>query len=175
MNAFLQKLYTFSCKFIQLFSLLFSFFLFTGSFLCTCYSENMETQAVLTKWDNPLSGIAGIAAALLLSGGALHFLFRHTDSPVKILRLAVLAWCVCLGGVLILFGRTVPAADPLSVYSIAEALAAGDTSVIHPTESYLSYYPQQIGLTAFFELLIRVWRLLPFDVPAYHFLKCVSV
>lgn len=175
MNIFSQKLYTFSCRFIQACSLFLTFLLFAGAFLCTCYSENMETQLVLTKWDNPLFGILGIAVFPMLISGIVCFLFRCTGSPAKILRMMVLLWCIGLGGVLILFSRTVPAADALSVYSIAEALAEGDTSVIHPTESYLSYYPQQIGLTAFFEMLIRIWKLLPGNLPAYHFIKCIYV
>lgn len=175
MSAFSTKLYSFSCKFIQFFSLLLTFLLFTGAFLCTSYSENMETQLVLFRWDNPLLSLTGIAVFLLLFSGILRLLFKWSASPVKILRVLTLIWCICLGGILIVFGRTVPAADALSVYSIAETLAEGDTSVIHPTASYLSYYPQQIGLTAFFELLIRIWRRLPFAVPAYHFIKCVYV
>lgn len=175
MNTFSQKLYTISCSFIQACGLLLSFLLFVGAFLCTCYSEDMETQLVLTRWDNPLWSVCGIAVSLLILGGAIHLLFRHTSSPVRILRALTLLWCVCLGGILILFSKTVPAADAMSVYSIAGSLAEGDTSVIHPTESYLSYYPQQVGLTAFFELLIRFWNLLPVNVPAYHFIKCVYV
>lgn len=175
MNTFSQKLYTFSCRFIQICSLLLAFLLFAGAFLCTCYSEDMESQLVLTKWDNPLWGVLGMAVFLLILAGMVHLLFKHTNSPVKILRMLTLLWCVCLGGILILFSKTVPAADAMSVYSIAEALAEGNTSVIHPTESYLSYYPQQVGLTAFFELLIRFWNLLPLHVPAYHFMKCVYV
>lgn len=175
MKAFSEKLYAFSCNFIQFCSLLLTFLLFAGAFLYTCYSEDMETQLVLSRWDNPLWGALCTAAFLLILMGILRFLFRHTGSPVKILRILTLSWCVGLGGILILFSKTVPAADALSVYSIAESLADGDTSVIHPTASYLSYYPQQIGLTAFFELLIRIWKLFPFSVPAYHFIKSVYV
>ncbi|MCM1058595.1 MAG: hypothetical protein NC517_13480 [Firmicutes bacterium] len=175
MNAFSDKLYDFSCRFIQCCSVILGFLLFAGAFLRTCYSEDMGTQLVLTKWDNPFFGILGIAFFLLLIGGMIHFLFRHSGSPVRLLRILALFWCIALGGILIVFGRTVPAADAMSVYSIAESLAAGDTSVIHPTASYLSYYPQQVGLTAFFEMLIRIWRLLPFSIPAYHFIKCIYV
>lgn len=175
MNALSKKLYSFSCKFIQFCGLLLTFLLFAGAFLSTCYSVDMETQLVLTRWDNPLWSVPGMAVSLAAAGVILHFLFKHSASPAKILRALCLLWCIGLGGILILFSRTVPAADALSVYSIAEALAEGDTSVIHPTESYLSYYPQQIGLTAFFELLIRLWNLFPFSVPAYHFIKCVYV
>ncbi|MDE6640380.1 MAG: hypothetical protein K2K63_07645 [Acetatifactor sp.] len=175
MNTFPEKLYIFSCKFIQLCSIFLSFFLFAGAFLCTCYSEDMGTQLVLTKWDNPLISLFGMAVFLLILGGTARFLFKYTGSPVKILRILALFWCVFLGVILILFGRTAPAADAMSVYSIAESLAAGDTSVIHPTNSYLSYYPQQVGLTAFFELIIRIWKLLPFSLSAYHFIKCFYV
>lgn len=175
MKAFTEKLYFFSCRFIQLCSIFLSFLLFAGAFLCTCYSEDMGTQLVLTKWDNPLLSLFGMAVFLLILGGAVHFLLKYTGSPVKILRTLTLFWCIALGGILVVFGRTAPAADAMSVYSIAESLAAGNTSVIHPTDSYLSYYPQQIGLTAFFELLVRIWKLLPFSVSAYHFIKCVYV
>lgn len=149
--------------------------LFAGAFVCTCYSDNMETQLVLSEWDNPLWGFLGLIAFLTILGGMIHLFFKGPASPIKIIRSLILLWCIGLGGVLIVFSKTVPAADALSVYSAAEVLAAGDTSVIHPTTSYLSYYPQQIGLTAFYEILIRIWNLIPFDVPAYHFIKCVYV
>lgn len=64
-----------------------------------------------------------------------------------------------LGGMLIVFGRTVPAADALSVYNAAAEWILGNKDIIHPTFSYLSYYPQQIGLMAFLELLLRLWNL----------------
>ena len=175
MSAFSKKLYSFSCKFIQLCSIILTFILFAGAFVCTCYSDNMETQLVLTRWDNPLLSLVGLAAFLLILGGIIHVTFKRSVSPLNFIRIFTLFWCIVLGAILIVFSRTVPAADALSVYSIAESLAGGDTSVIHPTASYLSYYPQQIGLTAFYEILIRIWRLLPIDLPAYHFIKCIYV
>lgn len=175
MASFSQKLYSFSCKFIQLVSIGLAFLLFAGAFLSTCYSLDMVSQQVLLGWDNPLLGLLGMGVFLLFFSCVSKILFRIWNSPAKPLRLLIYCWCVLLGTLLILFGRTVPAADSMSVYSVAEALAAGDTSVIHPTDSYLSYYPQQVGLTAFFEMLIRFWNLLPFQVPAYHFIKCIYV
>lgn len=135
----------------------------------------METQLVLTRWDNPLWGFLGLVAFLLTISGMTRLFFKWTASPVKIMRIITLLWCIGLGGILIVFGRTAPSGDPYSIYSIAEAMAEGNTSVIHPTDSYLSYNPHQIGLTAFYEILIRIWNLLPFDVAAYHFIKCVNV
>lgn len=76
---------------------------------------------------------------------------------------------------LIVFGRTVPAADALSVYNAAAEWILGNKDIIHPTFSYLSYYPQQIGLMAFLELLLRLWNLTGLSAPAWHFVKLVYV
>lgn len=76
---------------------------------------------------------------------------------------------------LIVFGRTVPAADALSVYNAAAEWILGNKDIIHPTVSYLSYYPQQIGLMAFLELLLRLWNLTGLSAPAWHFVKLVYV
>lgn len=171
-----DKLYSFSTRFIQILSLSFTALLLLSGFLCTCYSLNMETQQVLTKWDNPLMNLLGIAVFLLpvLMGLYLFHKFQEkTAFAKKVFLILASFWILSVGAVLIVFNKTVPAADAYSVYDIAGRLAMGDTSVIHPTDSYLSYYPQQIGLVAFFEPLIRFWNLLSLDLPAYHFLKTI--
>lgn len=171
-----DKLYDFSTRFVQILSLSFTALLLLSGFLCTCYSLNMETQQVLTKWDNPFTNLLSIAFFLLLLFIGLHFLYkfyRKTAFAKKLLLALASLWILGVSAILIVFSKTVPAADAYSVYDIAGRLAAGDTSVIHPTDSYLSYYPQQIGLVAFFEPLIRLWNLLPLDLPAYHFLKII--
>lgn len=172
MHTFTQKLYVFSCRFIQVFSLILLLLLFAGAFLSTCYSLDMTSQQVLARWDNPLLNLLGSGCFFVLLCAAARF---FSGNRVRLLTGLVCGWCLITGAVLIVFSKTVPAADALSVYTIAEALAAGDTSVIHPTASYLSYYPQQVGLTAFFELLIRLCGLLPVTVPAYHLIKCLYV
>lgn len=170
-----NKLYLFACNFIQILALLFTGLLFVSGFFFTCYADDMVSQKVLTTMDNPLFQIlgAGLGIAMLL------LLVRPVNKNPKrykqILQVCVFGWIMLLGGILILFGRTAPAADAWSVYSAAESMALGDTSVIHPTDSYLSYYPQQVGLMAFFELIIRLWKLLPTDLHAYHFIKCLYV
>lgn len=168
-------LYRFALRFVQIVTLALTGILALCGLIWTCYAEDMTTQEVLTRWDHPLATIAGLA----LAGGLLYGIWRlSAANPTRWrIRLSVLVygWIVLLGILLILFGKTVPAADAMSVYSAAQSLAAGDTSVIHPTESYLSYYPQQVGLMAFFELLIRLWSLLHTGQQAYHFIKCLYV
>lgn len=168
-------IHAFSCRFIKILSLLFTGLLFLCGFLFTCYSLNMETQKVLTTWDSPLWNLFGIVLFLSAFAFTAHFVSRRTALAKKLLFCLVTIWMFSMGMILIVFSKTVPAADAWSVYDIASSLANGNTTVIHSTDSYLSYYPQQIGLTAFFEVLIRLWNLFSIDLQAYHFIKIVYV
>ena len=108
----------------------------------------------------------------------LRFFYIHnaqTEVKRALLLGISLCWISTCGIFLILFGRGIPAADSASVYSIAEALALGHTEVIHPTESYLSYYPQQIGLIAFYEIILRIWNLFGISYSASYIIQCVNV
>lgn len=157
---------------MQVCGLLLCCLLFAGGFLSTCYSTDMDSQLVLTRLDNPFFNLLGMGIFFFV----LFCLVRlFAGKRIRLLTVLTLLWCLFAGALLIVFGRTAPAADSQSVYSIAEALAAGDLSVIDPTQSYLSYYPQQIGLAAFFSLLMRCLRLLGIHMPAYHFIKCIFV
>ena len=159
----------------MLLSLLLSMLLFAGSFLTTCYADNMETQQVLLRPDNPLWNLLELAGFGLLFCGCLYLYEKIGEKFRRGLLVFTLTFVFGLGILLILFGRTVPAADALSVYNAAAEWILGNTDIIHPTVSYLSYYPQQIGLMAFLELLLRIWNLTGLSVPAWHFIKLVYV
>lgn len=175
MNRFTHRLSAFAYKFIQIAGIILMAILAASAFLCTCYAEDMTTQQVLTQWDNPLLTILGIVCFVGILWCLVKFFTKNPTRRIPILLGLVMLWCLFLGVILILFSKTVPAADAWSVYDIAQNLAMGNTAVIHPTESYLSYYPQQVGLVVFLEVLIRLWNLLPLSLPAYHFIKCVYV
>ena len=175
MKTFADRLYQFSCHFIQVCSLLLTALLFLSAFLLTCYTANMESQLVLTKWDNPLWGLLGIACFLFVAGFIRHFISPNPSKRKTILLILVLIWCISVGMAFLFLGRTMPSADCMSVFSMAEELAAGNTSVIHPTDSYISYYPQQVGLIAFYELIVRIWNVLPFGVRAYPAIQALNV
>lgn len=177
MKPITDRLYTYSCTFMQIFSLILTALLFTGGFLTTCYSLDMESQKVLTRWDNPLVSVLSLSLFLALAALVIKILFHlysraKIPAPEKFLTVLTLLWTVAVGMALIVFGKTVPAADAMSIYRTAQEFSMGNTVSIHPTDSYLSYYPHQTGLMAFFELLHRLYRLLPTDLPAYHFFKC---
>ena len=159
----------------MLLTLLLSMLLFAGSFLTTCYADNMETQQVLLRPDNPLWNLLELAGFGLLFCGCLYLYEKIGEKFRRGLLVFTLAFVFGLGILLILFGRTVPAADALSVYNAAAEWILGNTDIIHPTASYLSYYPQQIGLMAFLELLLRLWNLTGLSAPAWHFIKLVYV
>ena len=168
-------IYRLGLNIVMILTLLLSLLLFAGSFLTTCYADNMETQQVLLRPDNPLWNLLELAGFVLLFCGCLYLYAKIGERFRRGLLLFTLGFVFGLGVLLILFGRTVPAADALSVYNAAAEWILGNTDIIHPTASYLSYYPQQIGLMAFLELLLRIWNLTGLSVPAWHFIKLVYV
>ena len=168
-------IYRLGLNIVMLLTLLLSMLLFAGSFLTTCYADNMETQQVLLRPDNPLWNLLELAGFGLLFCGCLYLYEKIGEKFRRGLLVFTLTFVFGLGILLILFGRTVPAADALSVYNAAAEWILGNTDIIHPTVSYLSYYPQQIGLMAFLELLLRIWNLSGLSVPAWHFIKLVYV
>ncbi len=171
-----DRLYHFCLHFVQICMAVFTGLLFISGFLSTCFSTDMSTQLVLTKWDFIPASLLGMLLFGLFLWSGIRLTFRNNrPNSLTLLRFLVSGWCVLAGLALIVFGRTAPTADPRTVYTIAESLAAGNLDAIHPTDSYLSYYPHQLGLAAFWELLIRLWNLLPLSTPAYHFLKLVNV
>ena len=168
-------IYRLGLNIVMLLTLLLSMLLFAGSFLTTCYADNMETQQVLLRPDNPLWNLLELAGFGLLFCGCLYLYEKIGEKFRRGLLVFTLTFVFGLGILLILFGRTVPAADALSVYNAAAEWILGNTDIIHPTVSYLSYYPQQIGLMAFLELLLRIWNLTGLSVPAWHFIKLVYI
>ena len=170
-----NRIYHIGLGAVQLLTLL----LMAGLTLCSLfwgyYAEDMDSQ-ISVPHNHPLPlHLAGLTVLLLL----LFLLFfssrRHAVRLRSILLGITLCWVCFWGLFLILCGRSIPTADSASVYSIANALASGQMGVIHPTDSYLSYYPQQIGLVAYYELIIRLWNLLPFPYAAYYILQCLNV
>lgn len=168
-------IYRLGLNIVMLLTLLLSMLLFAGSFLTTCYADNMETQQVLLRPDNPLWNLLELAGFGLLFCGCLYLYEKTGEKFRRGLLVFTLTFVFVLGVLLILFGRTVPAADALSVYNAAAEWILGNTDIIHPTVSYLSYYPQQIGLMAFLELLLRIWNLTGLSAPAWHFIKFIYV
>lgn len=170
-----ERIYGFAVRAIRILGIALIAVLFFGNFIWTCFAKDMTGQEVLTRFDNVLWNIlgtavmAGIIILLAKAGTGISARFK------KWLLCLVLLWLAVAGLVLVLFSKTVPAADAMSVYSIAESFAGGSMQAVHPTDSYLSYYPHQVGLAAYYEAVIRIWNGLGIEYPAYHILKCINI
>lgn len=170
-----DRIYHIGLRSAQLLTLLLAGGLTICSLFWGYYAEEMDTQASVPHNEPFLLHLLGALAMLLLLSLLLTFTRTHAVSKTTPILAAALCWVGFLGILLIFSGRSTPTADSASVYGIARALASGQMGVIHPTDSYLSYYPQQIGLVAFYEIIIRLWDLLPISYEAYHILQCINV
>ena len=119
MKCFSDKLYAFCLGFIGILMPLFTGLLFVSGFILTCFSTDMETQKVLTKWDNPLISLfILLLMSLLFFLPAAYMAVKGSASAHNLLRFFVLGWFVTLGILQIIYGKTVPAADAYSVYDL---------------------------------------------------------
>lgn len=168
-------LYQFGYKFLGLFGLLFLGLLTLSTLLVNFYAEDMDSQvseAHVNVLFLRLFGVLCIAALMLL----IRRCCMHKLPCGKCLLLFLAScWIIGWGIYLVRVGKTIPQADSACVYSIGEAFAQHNFQMIHPTDSYLSYYPQQIGLSAFYGVVMWLWNLFPFSTPAYQILKCINV
>ena len=74
-------IYRLGLNIVILLTLLLSMLLFAGSFLTTCYADNMETQQVLLRPDNPLWNLLELAGFGLLFCGCLYLCRRGPAGP----------------------------------------------------------------------------------------------
>lgn len=173
-----RQLYKAGLKSVQVLTLCLLGVLTICSLFWGYYAEEMETQASIAHNEPFLLYLPCMLILILPLILLLRFFHAHnTRMEIKkqcYLGIALCWICIC-GIFLILFGRSIPFADSASVFSIAEALASGHTQVIHPTDSYLSYYPQQIGLIAFYEIILRIWNLFGITYSASYIIQCANV
>ena len=175
MKKYLDSVYKLAFKFMKYLSLFMSILLLVSAFIFTAYAEDMGTQKVIIRLDNILINILEIVAFSLIIYGICKWVSGDWQKRKKYLLCGVWLWYLLSGSVLVLFSKTVPAADAMSVFACAAELANGNMGVIHPTDSYLSFYPQQMGLISLYEIIIRIWNLFPISMPAYHIIKLVNV
>ncbi len=173
MNKFTNQFCKFCLQSAKILTLALSFILFVSAFLSSAYAY-MDTQKMIFAWDNLLLSAISILIAILLI-----YLITNLSYKVKYIKQFLLAFVLSLYGIvgilLIVFNKSVPGADPMSVFRIAEECSQNHFGAIHPTDSYLSYYPHQIGLVAYYEILLRIWALVPGDIIGYHFIKIINI
>ncbi len=152
------------------FTIFFAILSATSIFTST-YINDMTTQKVLYKWDFPLASITGFALAWLF----FYMISAHGSKKIKdfekIFFFFTLVWIFFASVVIAFYGLTTPAADAMSVYIMAQSAAEGDFSFVAGTESYLSYYPHQIGMVTFLILPLKFLKFIRFPYASFHALK----
>lgn len=175
MQNFCSAIYTKVFSILKYVAFLFTLLLLLPTLIFTCYIEDMGTQKVLARTDNILLSVLGLGLFLLILKFAVKWSSKNTVFRSRLFLGLTLGWYILASAILLVFCRTAPGGDAMTVFRIAEQFAVNDFSAIHPTASYLSYYPHQIGLVAYFEILLRLWNLLPVSLIGFHFIKVVNV
>lgn len=155
---------------LSVLSAAFCALLLISSMLTTAVANNMTEQKMIIKSERPILMLLLLIAFLLVSA---FLISRAFALPIETLFFGVLTFHALLGGALILFGRSAPGGDAASVFGMAEQLSRGDLSFVGSPDSYLSFYPQQIGLTVFLAILLKAISFLPFNLAPHHAVKVI--
>lgn len=168
-------LYRLSLSLVQILSLILLAVSAFATFRVNYYADDLEHQIRVAHTGSSMFhlflAILILVVLTLLLGSFRYKILRSQQILLPVSFLLVAG----MGLFLVVFGKTIPAADSQSVYEIAQSFARGDYSAIHPTDSYLSYYPQQIGLVGFYEILLRISHFLSLPLNTLHIIKLVNI
>lgn len=175
MQKIADTIYTKTFVILKYIIFIFALLLLLSTLIFTCYIDDMGTQKVLFRTDNIFVSVLGCVLFLFLLKLLTDWVEKNSSFRCKLLLCITIGWYLFAGAVLILFGRSGPGGDAMAVYRIAEQCATNNFVAIAPTGSYLSYYPHQIGLISYYEILLRAWNILPINLAGFHFIKVLNV
>ncbi len=138
----------------------------------TAVANNMAEQKMIIEWEKPVISIIMLAVFFVIG---YFVISRTSEYSIGSLFVFTILFHAIAGLALILFGRTAPGGDAAAIFKMAEQMAAGDLSFIGFDDSYLSYYPQQIGLTVFLAFFLKLLSFLPYEFAAHHAIKALYV
>lgn len=144
-----------------------------SAFLCSSVAEDMAEQKMIIGMDNIV--LTALFLGISLTVG--FFVVEHFSKEWMVNRLFLftIIWYLLTGGLLIFFFRSVPGADAMATLNMGHLIANRDYSFISFTDSYLSYYPHQIGLSVFLGILIKGLQMVGYHYDYYHAIKIVYV
>lgn len=168
-----MKLYRFGDLFLKIVAVLFTALIFTCTFFFSTHNDEAMSHLFSIVKDNVLINALSLLIFLVcLFFGSL--LFKNNSSKrLDIFLYITIGFTFLICEYMAFFGRSMPHSDPEIVYNMAKSIAMGDLSLIHPTQSYMSYYPQQIGICTFLAALIKIIHIFPFSIEEFHFLIAV--
>ncbi len=155
--------------------LIFAGILFFSAFFFESFASDMEAQTVLFRRENILVQILILAVVMVCLTALRPFFYSVSKRRSRIFLGIFLGIEALLCIAFLFYGRCTAGADPYIVFSMAQSVANGDLSVIDPVNSYLAYYPHQIGLMTFYVPFIKAWNLLHIGLPVYHGLKLLNI
>lgn len=172
MKKFAEKVYDSIEAVCKWFFVLFFAVLTMGALFVTETANDMQEQKMVFSFDRMYISIPVMFLIVFCGWLIVKCVSKNYAKRLKWFRRIVSLWYVLAGVILFLFARTCPGADAMSVYSMAEMVSEGKLGIIAgPEYSYMSYYPQQIGLTTFLALILKIFRLFPMPIAGYHLLK----
>ena len=154
--------------FLQAGSFILFALLSVAAFLRFSYVETNYNGIVLYKTDSFFMNLIFLALMLLVLYLIAKWVERGKERAKKILLVGVCLFIFSLSLGWNLVSKVVPFADQYTVYEIGKSFSMGYYEGIS-ADGYLSVYPHQIGLVAFYEL---VFRLLHFD--SYRVIACMN-
>ena len=153
-------------------SVLFSGLLVVCALLKTTVANNMSEQKMIIEGEKIIISVISLLVFYALGYFLLQAVSRWRIESLFALVLIIHALA---GAALVFFGRSAPTSDSASVYFMALQLSEKDLSFIGDPNSYLSFYPQQIGLTVFLAGILKVIKLIPFEFSPHHLIKLFYV
>ena len=171
LSRLLEKSTEYLSMFIYALLLIFSAFITVCALIVSSRCLDMDTQTQAVTPDNPFVTVILLGTAFFIIYVSIRYVFKKSGSCNTLLLLLVLCEYMFGGLYLIVFSKTMPAADSGSVYWMADALSRGDLSIIDPVNSYLTYYPQQIGLTSLLAVFIKAVGVVPINIAGFHLVK----
>jgi 4-amino-4-deoxy-L-arabinose transferase-like glycosyltransferase len=94
---------------------------------------------------------------------------------MKILIAASLVWCFGVSLYWLVSCRTDLTNDPLALYVISSEFAKGDYSSFTSGDTYLGFYPFQMGILAFYERIIRITNFLHLSFLNYRVIQLTNI
>ena len=92
------------------------------------------------------------------------------------LLVIVLGYITLVCGVLLVFGNTAPSGDSYSVYDLGYGFSQNSYYTAFAwSDSYLNYYPQQLGLAVYYEGVFRLCQKVSFPFAVYHVIKLFNI
>lgn len=171
MRKFANRLYSFGENSIRYLFLVMIGMLAFFSLVFTESANNMLDQFMFLSVDRIYITVPVLLLIATVCVAAGVVAKRFGGKVITILTAVVCAWYFVCGVILFYFVRSAPGADAMTVYYMADAVSRGDLSIVDPYNSYLSYYPQQIGLTSFLAILLKFLHIFSLPTEEFHFLK----